>query len=431
MAHPLTFVIFTSRDDDAQDLREALNSDQRVRVTATSDDAQRVYSEVARWHPSAVIINLGIEPEPDWILCRQISALCPQTMIICASRRTSPDLILDSLRAGSREFLRLPVIADELKTVIDRTAEFCASESIEAKKRGRVISVFSNKGGCGSSFIAANLAVALDAPSTLVDLNLQAPSQDLFFGVKAKFSIADVVENRARLDDQLLSGLLIKCSPKLSLLPAPQNAEAAEDLRTDDITEVIDVLQEHCDYVVLDLPHTFDSNTIAALDQSDEILLVLTLDILAARAAQRALAIFGRLGYSRERVRLVLNRWNKHSDLELKHVERFLGERISSFISEDYRTVVNSINLGQPLVAAQSSATITAELKRLADICAGKKSKSEARERSNVLSAIFQSRASMAKEALRTFTARLPRRAIFQRRAPLAPAELSRETQKF
>jgi pilus assembly protein CpaE len=396
MAQPLTFVIFTGRDDDAQDLRVALNSDHRVRVVATSNNTEQVYSEVARWRPSAVLINLGFEPEPDWTLCRQISALCPQTMIICASRRTSPDLILESLRAGAREFLRLPVIVDELKTVIDRTAEFCAGESKAAKKRGRVISVFSNKGGCGSSFIAANLAVALKAPSTLVDLNLQAPSQDLIFGVKPKFSITDMVENRSRLDDQLLSSYLIRCSKNLSLLPAPQNAEAAEDLRAEDISEVIDVLQEGYDYVVLDLPHTFDSNTIAALDQSDEILLVLTLDILAARAAQRALAIFGRLGYSRERVRLVLNRWSKQSDLELKHVERFLGERITSFISEDYRTVVNSINLGQPLVAAQSSSTIRAELKRLADVCAGTKAKPEVKERRNVLGGIFQRRASLA-----------------------------------
>ena len=81
-----------------------------------------------------------------------------------ASRNPSPELILASLRAGAREFLRLPIIAEEFKTVVDRTSEFTSAKTGPGgKKRGRVISVFSSKGGCGTSFLAANLAVAKHA----------------------------------------------------------------------------------------------------------------------------------------------------------------------------------------------------------------------------------------------------------------------------
>jgi pilus assembly protein CpaE len=364
-----------------------------------SDQAEQVYAEVVRWKPTGVIIAIDTETENKWTLCRQINNVCPETVIICASRRSSPDLILDSLRSGAREFLRLPAIHDELKTVIDRTLEFCAGQKVVSKKHGRVISLYSSKGGCGTSFIAANLAAALGAPTVLVDLNLQAGSQDIFFGAKHKFSIVDLIKNRTRLDDRLLDSYLVQHSPNLVILPAPQDAETAEEVVSMNVIEVIDLLRERYEFVVLDLPHNFDAVTIAGLDQSDDILVIMTLDILATRAAQRSLTILRRLGYAREKIRLVINRCSKQSDLEIKHVERFLNERIASFISEDYKSVVNSINLGKPLVESNPSVTIAAELNRLAIICGAVKG-GGGETRRNLLGSLFRKRAQTGAEEL-------------------------------
>jgi len=118
--------------------------------------------------------------------------------------------------------------------------------------------------------------------------------------------------------------------------------------------------------------------------------LALTLDILAARAAQRALAIFGRLGYPRQKVRLVVNRWSKQPDLELRSIERYLGDRVTSFISDDYRTVVNSINLGQPLITSSASSTVVAELKRLAALCGAASAEAEGSKRTGILRGLFR-----------------------------------------
>ena len=367
MNQSLTFVIFATGQETAQNLRVALSSDRRARVLAVSDDIEQVYADVVRWRPSAVIVTLGATPGQAWSLCERITAVCPETVIICASRNPSPELILASLRAGAREFLRLPIIAEEFKTVIDRANEFTTSKhGSENKRRGRVISVFSSKGGCGTSFLAANLAVALQAPAVVVDLNLQAGDLDIFYGIKPKFSIADLVVNRARLDEGLLASYLAPHSSDLAVLPAPRNADAAEDIRPEPLMEVIQVLRENHDYVVLDLPHTFDANTLAALDNADDVMLVLTLDILAVRSAQRALTIFDRLGYSRSKIKTVINKWSKQSNLELRHVERYLGEKISAFISNDYAGVINSINLGQPLAGGNFNSPVVAEIKRLA-----------------------------------------------------------------
>jgi pilus assembly protein CpaE len=371
MTQQLTFVILSTGLETFKELRRALASETGARILAGGDDAEQVFAEIERLRPSAAIISLGSTPDNGLKLVARIAAECPQTTIICASRDASPDLILRSIRAGAREFLRLPVVAEEFKTVIKRIAEFSAVQVEAPKKRGRAIAVFSSKGGCGTTFIATNLAAALNAPTVLVDLNLQSGDLGLFLGVEPKFSIADLVENRARIDDSLMRSYLAPHSANLSLLAAPQEADSADDIEPEHVFEVMEILRERYDYVVIDPQHTFDAITLAALDQADDIVIVLTLDIPAIRCAQRALAIFDRLGYARHKIHIVVNRWSKQIDLDLRQVERYLGVPVMTFVQSDYRTAVNSINLGQPLVESEPASKIAAEIRQIATSLSG------------------------------------------------------------
>jgi pilus assembly protein CpaE len=214
--------------------------------------------------------------------------------------------------------------------------------------------------------VATNLAAATAARTVLVDLNLQAGDLPLFLGLDPKYSFADMAENRNRLDDALIGSFVTPYSSNLSLLAAPKEADSADEIEPEHVFEVLQRLRESYEYVVLDPQHTFDSITLAALDQADEIVLVLTLDIPAIRSTQRALEIFDRLGYSRQKVRIVVNRWSKQIDLDLRQVEKFLGEPVIGFIPSDYQTAVTSINLGQPLVQSDAGSKIAIEIKRIA-----------------------------------------------------------------
>ena len=176
-----------------------------------------------------------------------------------------------------------------------------------------------------------------------------------------------MVEKRQRLDEALVNSLVMPHSTHLSLLAAPREADQADGIEPQHIFEVLQSLREHFDYVVLDPQHTFDSITLAALDQSDEILLVLTLDIPAIRSTQRALEIFDKLGYPRKKTRIVVNRWSKQIDLDLRQVEKFLGEPVVGFIPSDYQTAVGSINLGTPLVQAEPTSKIALEIRRIGE----------------------------------------------------------------
>lgn len=367
MKRTLTFITLCKDPIDSKEVGRALSSHAGASLLMMSDDAEQVFTETARLHPSAVIINLSHMGEPGLKLVQRITHECPATAVICASRDSSPDLILRSMRSGARDFLRLPIIEDELTTVIERTAEFSAEHvNDEPKKRGRAIAVFSSKGGCGCSLIATNLAVVQRTPTVLVDLNLQSGDLELMLGLRSKFSLADVVENRERLDDALLASYLTEHSKNVSLLAAPVKAESAEDIEPRHIYEVMELLRQRFDSVIIDTPHSFDAVTISALDHADQILMVLTLEIHAIRSTRRALEIFDRLGYPRKKIRLVVNRWSKNIDLDQKQVEDFLGERVVGFIQSDYRAAVNSINMGQPLVTSAPASKASADLRQVA-----------------------------------------------------------------
>ena len=371
MTQTLDLVILSTGLESLRELRDALAADGRTRLLAGGDDIEQLHEEIKRLRPHVALVTLGAQTDAALRFVERLAAESSQTAVICASRDASPDLILRSLRAGAREFLRLPLIKEEFRTVLDRVCEQCSVRVETPKKQGRTVAVFSSKGGCGTSFIATNLAASMGAPTVLVDLNLQAGDLTLFLGVEPKYSIADLVENREQADDAMLRSYLAPHSANLSLLAAPREADAADDIEAEHVFSVIQILRERYDFVVIDPQHTFDSITLAALDQVDEILMVLTLDIPAIRSAQRTLAIFDRLGYPRHKVRIVVNRWSKQIDLDLRQVERYLGERVTGFITSDYRTAVNSINLGQPLVESDPQSRIAAEIRQIAAAIAG------------------------------------------------------------
>jgi pilus assembly protein CpaE len=366
MTQPLTIVVLSTGLDNFKEIRTALSTDSRVQLLAGGNDAEQVREEIMRLKPAAAIITLGANADQAIKLIQRLAVESPKTALISAANNAAPDLLLQSLRAGAREFLKLPISAEELKTVLDRVADFSAGQVETPKKKGRMIAVFSSKGGCGTSFIATNLAAAVKARTVLVDLNLQAGDLPLFLGVDPKYSFADMAENRTRLDDALIKSFVTPYSAHLSLLAAPREADSADEIEPEHVFEVLQRLRESYEYVVLDPQHTFDSITLAALDQSDEIVLVLTLDIPAIRSTQRALEIFDRLGYPRKKIRIVVNRWSKQIDLDLRQVEKFLGEPVIGFVPSDYQLAVTSINLGQPLVQSEPNCKIAQEIRRVA-----------------------------------------------------------------
>ena len=366
----LTFITLGRNSESVKEIRDALASNGRGRFLTNCDDSAHLQADISRLRPSAAIILMETSNhEKEFALIKQLSSACPETAIITAARDASPSSILGSMRSGAREFLELPINPEEFETVLDRVQEFSVQNT--TKKSGRVVAVFSAKGGAGVSFFAANLAAAMGVNTLLGDLNLQAGDAASFLGLEARYSLTDFVQNRERLDQSLMTSLVTPHSANLAVLAAPLEAHEAEEVRPQDISEILHLLRQKYECIVLDLPHTFDPVTVAALDLSDDILVVLTLDIPGIRGAKRALKVFDRLDYHRDKVHVVVNRWSKNIDVQLQKVEAHLGEQLIGFVPNDYRKVMDSINLGRPLVQSDPSSKLTLEIKRIAAFVSG------------------------------------------------------------
>jgi pilus assembly protein CpaE len=399
----LTFITMGKNPGSVQEVKEALAQSGRARVLADCRDADQTLADVIRLRPSAVVLVLDSEsPEARLSLIKKLVASNAGTTIITAARDASPALILGSMRAGAQEFLQIPIIADEFQTVLARVAELRSARENSPDKRARIVATFSGKGGAGVSFFGTNLAAAMNLSTVLVDLNLQAGDAGSLLGLDPKYSLADFARNRSRLDDSLIASLITTYSTQLSLVAAPIEPHEAEEIRPEDISEILHMLGHKFECIVLDLPHTFDPVTIAALDLADDILLVLTLDIPGIRNTKRALKVFDHLGYPREKVRIVVNRWSKNIDVELHKVEGHLGEQLIGFVPNDYRKVMDSINLGRPLVQSEPSSKITMEIKRIASLVSENGHTPSPQTRKKLFGSVFGSKSSTTSLELST-----------------------------
>ena len=239
MTQSLSVVVLSTGLDNFKEIRAALATDSRVQLLAGGDDVEQLHGEIVRLKPAAAVITLGANADQAITLIQQLNSESPKTAIISAAHNASSDLLLQSLRAGAREFLQLPIRAQDLKTVLDRVAEFCAIQVETPKKKGRMVAVFSSKGGCGTSFIATNFAASTNARTVLVDLNLQAGDLPLFLGVDPRYSFADLAENRNRLDEALINSFVTPYSSSLSLLAAPKEADSADEIEPEHVFEVL------------------------------------------------------------------------------------------------------------------------------------------------------------------------------------------------
>jgi pilus assembly protein CpaE len=387
---PLTFVTFTKDEETSKELREVLGANSRVRLLTAPQSVEDLLSDIIRLHPAVVVIHVtAATAENDFAFVKQLNSKNPNTAIIAASHEPLPSLILGSLRAGAREFLELPIIGEELRTVVDRIAEFCATVESSTTKKARVVATFSGKGGAGVSFLATNLGAAMTGPTLIVDLNLQAGDIASFLGLDVKYSLVDFVRNRLRLDDSLMGSLVTSYSNNLAVLAAPLEAHEAEDIKPQDVSEILYLIGQRFENIIIDLPHTFDPVTVAALDLADDILLMLTLDIPGIRSTKRALKVFERLNYPQRKIHVVVNRFSKANDVPLQKVEIHLGEQLIGFVPNDYRKVMDSINLGRPLVETEANSKISLEIKRIAGVVCGGTNGASAAPRKKLLGSVF------------------------------------------
>lgn len=365
MTNQISTVIIDTEAQSTELLKLYLNELDFVQVTGEFSDLKDGYNNIIETRPNIAIIDVSKKTEQALEIINKISTQT-NCKILAISSNYSPELIIKIMRSGAKDFLQKPVI----KTALVNTLNKFIEKTSECKKC-RVITTFSNKGGIGKTSIATNLAIELanitKEKVALIDLNLQMGDITTFLDLRPAFDTAYVMQNLSKTDEEFLLSTLEKYKDtNLYVLADPPYWEQAKDITAEQIKKLLSALKQTFSYIVLDTSANFDDKTITALDNSDLILLITIVNLPAIRNCQRCLDLFERLGYDKEKTKIILNRYMENDEITTEDVEVALKRKAYWKIPNNYFTLISAINKGVPVSTINSESNIAQSYRELA-----------------------------------------------------------------
>lgn len=289
------------------------------------------------------------------------------------ARSVEPELLRLAMRSGFRDVVEVDgatygALAEAVGDAYTAAAKQRGLADAEAHGQARVVSVFSTKGGVGKSVIASNLAAVMAAEQgksvALLDLDLEFGDDALMLGLEPTRTIYDAVQAFDRLDAQLLEGFMSVHSSGARVLLAPTLPEHAESITAARVAKIISLARELADVVIIDTPGRMDETVLTAIDKSDLVLAVATMDLPSIKNTKVSLAKLRQLGYRNGLVSLVLNRADSKVFLDPSEVENAVGGKVLVKIPSD-RRVPRSVNRGVPVVLDQPKSPVSRAMSEL------------------------------------------------------------------
>jgi pilus assembly protein CpaE len=305
--------------------------------------------------PDLIVLDLEDDPELGIKFAQFIAETRPCRFLLVGPS-LSPELLLEAMRAGAADYMVKPVSPEQLSGAVGRmTARMGRAGADRPRTPGVVYAFASAKGGSGSTTVVTNLAISLHQltgkKTLLVDLELELGEVALFLGVQPRFNFVDMVQNFHRMDAGLLASFIERHPSGVHLLSAPYHPDRAEAVSADQIRRIIKFLRQHYDFVLVDTSKSLSPATLAVFEQSDLVFVVTSADLPSIRNIQRGLPLIRRALVGGEaQIRVVVNRYRGGESISIKDIERTLGLKVYSTLSNDYEAVITSVNSGTPLV---------------------------------------------------------------------------------
>ena len=352
-------------------IKELIELDDSMDIVAEAVNGAEVIDQIKNMDPQVVIMDLNL-PEIDGLeTTRYITLHYPRVSVIIISLNDEIDSIKRAMLAGAREYLVKPVSPLEIHRAVRQVAELGSKlpagnpENDQPRKQvgsaHQIISIFGTKGGVGKSVICTNLAVtaAREYRSRvgLVDLDIQFGDISIMLNLNPRKTLAELAQEIDEPKVDLLEQYLYERNG-VQILAAPNKPELAELVTPMHVKNVLALSRQVFDYTFVDTPSFIDDTTLVALESSDLILLVITLELPAIKNIKKGIEILRSLQLL-DRARLVLNRSTGVAGIEPEDVERVLGLRIRAEVPSDGKLVVNSINQGVPFVKMSPRAPIS------------------------------------------------------------------------
>ena len=316
---------------------------------------------------------------------RQLHNQDPSLVLMLIAEEVTADLLRKGMRIGVSDVLEMPLDEDKIEAAIEQFAHdvLHRKSSVPAHRppeeelgtEGRIITVTSAKGGSGKTVLATNLALVLnrfpDKKVCLVDADLQFGDVCLVLQLEPRFTMVNAAHELHKLDAELLDSLLTEHPTGLKVLAAPLEPAFADDITTAGLMQMLDVLKENYDYVIVDTAAMLDELILSLIEKSDDILMLVDMDLPSVKNAKLALETMRLLKFSTSDVQLVMNRSNSKAKLDNKEIEGALKMEIAAAIPSD-AVVAASVNEGRPVVETDPKSKVAKGFESVAELIAGK-----------------------------------------------------------
>ncbi|MFL5802464.1 MAG: response regulator [Roseiflexaceae bacterium] len=328
---------------------------------ATAGSGREALERVDEIQPDLFILDVMMPDLSGYDVCRRLRqkhTTMHRPIMMLTANDTLEERV-NGFDAGADDYMIKPFEPAELQARVKALLRRFAPTQVEpevASLQGKVIAVFSLRGGIGVSTLATNLAVGLaqiwGQPTALVDLALTSGQSALMLNLPLRNSWADLARvDVNEIDAALLEPVLLTHPSGVRVLATSARPEQSELITAEKVGHVMGLLRGRYEYVVLDLPHDFSEPTLAGLDTAHQILTMLAPELASVRAAACALEVFGHLNYPRDTTALVLNATFERGGLARKDIESALKHPITLSLPFAPEQLLSAINRGIPPVA--------------------------------------------------------------------------------
>jgi pilus assembly protein CpaE len=387
--------------DDITETREniikLLQFEPDIEVVGSFGSGKEAIDIVRSVDPDVILMDINM-PDMDGITATELVRRAnPTTQIIILSVQGDANYMRRAMLAGARDYLTKPPMTDDLVSALRRAGDMARSEraklaeqalflknmtQVAFKKRdGKVIMVYSPKGGTGVTTIAVNLGFALnteETPVLILDSNFQFGDVPVFINEHAKSSILDLATRSDELEPEFVDEVVSRHSKSsIRFLAAPPRLEQSEDVLPEQYSAVLASLREMYSYVVIDSPHIVNEVTLASIDHADIIVLLVTQDIPALRNTQIFLDLLTSLKIPKSKIIMAMNKFDKRISITTEKVSENLKMVIPISIGLDEKTVLTSVNRGIPFTQEPNQELVTQQVIKLSEIIVEKISQKE------------------------------------------------------
>ena len=379
--------------DDTDDSREMilrmLQFDPNIEVIGTARTGLEAISLAQKLKPDVVVMDINM-PDMDGITATEnIRKKVPFVQVVILSVQSDPNYMRRAMLAGARDFLTKPPMIDELTSAIRRAAVLSQEE--RAKEAavatgltgsligartpgvdGKIIVVYSPKGGTGTTMLASNLSVCLknnDNAVAIVDANFLYGDVGVFMNEHTKNTVFDLIDRVNELDSDIMQDVMtINKQTGIHLLAAPNQPELVDVGFGEPFSKILIFMKQIYNYVIVDTTSYLTEVTQSCLDAADLIILITTQDIPAIKNTNQFLSIADASKIERKRILLVMNRYDKRIAISPDRVGASLKQPIVAAIPFEEKFVQNSINRGMPFMVDNKTIPVSKSIQQLSDL---------------------------------------------------------------